>query len=78
MNYTIINISEVDKINWEELNENSMQTARKSLNEEFILISWNDIEPTFINNLQSKSSIYTDANIYDILNTDEWRKKLEI
>jgi len=78
MNYTIINISEVDKINWEELNENSMQTARKSLNEEFILISWNDIEPTFINNLQSKSSIYTDVNIYDILNTDEWRKKLEI
>jgi len=70
--YIIFDVSEINKINFNEVLENSQSTLRYSLDGTKTFIKWEDIEPSFLSNLLTKSRIYTLEEISKILLTSEW------
>jgi hypothetical protein len=70
--YIIFDVSEINKINFNEVLENSQSTLRYSLDGTKSFIKWEDIEPSFLSNLLTKSRIYTLEEISEILLTSEW------
>jgi hypothetical protein len=70
--YIIFDVSEINKINFNEVLENSQSTLRYSLDGTKTFIKWEDIEPSFLSNLLTKSRIYTLEEISEILLTSEW------
>ena len=70
--YIIFDVSELNKINFNEVLENSQSTLRYSLDGTKTFIKWEDIEPSFLSNLLTKSRIYTLEEISEILLTSEW------
>jgi hypothetical protein len=70
--YIIFDVSEINKINFNEVLENSQSTLRYSLDGTKTFIKWEDIEPSFLSNLLTKSRIYTLVEISEILLTSEW------
>ena len=49
--YIIFDVSEINKINFNEVLENSQSTLRYSLDGTKTFIKWEDIEPSFLSNL---------------------------
>jgi hypothetical protein len=70
--YIIFDVSELNKINFNEVLEDSQSTLRYSLDGTKTFIKWEDIEPSFLSNLLTKSRIYTLVEISEILLTSEW------
>jgi hypothetical protein len=70
--YIIFDVSEINKINFNEVLENSQSTLRYSLDGTKTFIKWEDIEPSFLSNLLTKSRMYTLEEISEILLTSEW------
>ena len=70
--YIIFDVSELNKINFNEVLEDSQSTLRYSLDGTKSFIKWEDIEPSFLSNLLTKSRIYTLVEISEILLTSEW------
>ena len=73
-NYLILNVSEINLINFDEVYETSEETLRKSLDGTKTLIKWFDKKPKFINNLKTKEGPYNYDQITQILATSEWIK----
>jgi hypothetical protein len=92
--YVIFSVSELDKINFEEVLETSAETVRKSVDETKTFVKWNSISrfieaetgqeiieefiPESIKNLITKSQYYTHEEILNILSGQEWTAPLEI
>jgi len=76
INYIIFNVSELDLIDFNQVIENSPETLRYSIDGTKTFIKWIGNEPTFISELVSKSIIYNNEDMMDILHTDEWEHKL--
>ena len=73
MKYIIFNISEIDKINFEEVKETSKETVRKSLDKTKTFVKWDeDLDPSFISLLTTMEGPYTEEQIIEIINTDIW------
>ena len=70
--FIIFDISELNKINFNEVIEDSATTLRYSLDGTKTFIKWEDNEPSFLSNLLTKSKIYTIDEISEILLTSEW------
>jgi hypothetical protein len=70
--YIIFDVSELNKIDFNEVMENSASTLRYSLDGAKTFIKWEDAEPSFLSNLLTKSRIYTLEEISEILLTSEW------
>jgi hypothetical protein len=70
--YIIFDVSELNKIDFNEVMENSALTLRYSLDGTKTFIKWEDVEPSFLSNLLTKSRIYTLEEISEILLTSEW------
>jgi hypothetical protein len=70
--YIIFDVSELNKINFNEVLEDSQLTLRYSLDGTKTFIKWEDIEPSFLSNLLTKSRMYTLEEISEILLTSEW------
>jgi len=70
--YIIFDVSELNKIDFNEVMENSASTLRYSLDGTKTFIKWEDNEPSFLSNLLTKSKIYTIEEISEILLTSEW------
>jgi hypothetical protein len=72
MEYIIFNISELDKIDFSQVNEDSIDTLRYSINGQLTFVNWegND-EPSFLSQL-STGTLYTKADIFTLLRTEEW------
>jgi hypothetical protein len=70
--YIIFDVSELNKINFNEVLEDSQSTLRYSLDGTKSFIKWEDIEPSFLSNLLTKSRMYTLEEISEILLTSEW------
>jgi hypothetical protein len=72
MEYIIINISELDKIDFSQVNEDSFDTLRYSTNGQLTFVNWEGKdEPSFVSQL-STGTLYTKADIFALLRTDEW------
>ena len=70
--YIIFDVSELNKINFNEVLEDSQSTLRYSLDGTKTFIKWEDIEPSFWSNVLTKSRMYTLEEISEILLTSEW------
>jgi hypothetical protein len=72
MNYVIINVSELNNVNFDEIFNNSDEDLRYSLDGTKTFLRFRGEVPTCIQNLETKSEILTSEEINDILHTEEW------
>jgi hypothetical protein len=70
--FIIFNVSELDKVNFSEVLETSVNTLRKSGNKTKIFVKWEGDEPSFVSTLTTKEGPYTYTQMINILNTSEW------
>ena len=72
-NFLIFNVSEINKINFDDVLETSATTLRRSVNKTKTLIKWDgNEEPTFVATMTTKEGPYTYDEILVILATPEW------
>jgi hypothetical protein len=69
--YIIIDFSDADKINYDEVFENSPSTLRVSKSNE-TFIHYNGQMPQSVQSLKSKSQEYTIFQILELLEGDDW------
>jgi len=70
--YLIFNVSELDKINFNEVMETSTQTVRKSVDETKTFVKWNSEAPSCVDTLTTSEGPYSHEEILLILATPEW------
>ena len=70
--YVIFNVSELDKIDFNQVQETSVDTIRKSVDETKTFVKWDGVIPECVNNLTTKEGPYTYDEILIILSTTEW------
>jgi hypothetical protein len=69
--YRIFDLSEVDKINFNEVLESSIDTLRVS-NTNKTFVKYVGETPSSIQSLETKSEEYNNQQILDILLTEDW------
>lgn len=73
--FVIFNVSEIDKIDFEQVMETSKNTLRKSIDNSKTFVKWESQEiPKCVKLLDTKEGPYTYEEIMEILSTDEWSK----
>lgn len=71
--FLIFNVSEINKVNFDEVLETSPSTLRKSVDEQKTLIKWDGPDtPPFVATLTTKEGPYTYDEILAIMATPEW------
>jgi hypothetical protein len=79
MEWIIFNISEINKIDFSQVNEDSVDTLRLSVDETKTFVNWEGKDqPAFLSRLETSEGPYTKDEIWYILQTDEWKHKLII
>lgn len=72
-NFMIFNVSEINKINFDEVLESSAQWLRKSVNNQKTLVKWDgDTTPSSVQTLTTSEGPYTYDEITVILNSTDW------
>jgi len=74
--YIIFDVSELNLIDYNQIIEHSSETLRYSIDGTKTFIKWIGNDPDFISALVSKSVIYNNEDMMNILHTDEWEHKL--
>ena len=70
--YIIFNVSELDKINFYEVQETSVDTVRKSVDETLTFVKYDGDEmPSSVLSLTTKQGPYTQTEILEIISTPE-------
>jgi hypothetical protein len=72
LKYIIFDFSEADKINFNEVKEDSIETLRKSVDGSKTFVKYEGAMPQSVSNLMSKSAEYNNFQILEILSTNEW------
>lgn len=72
LKYVIFDFSEVDKINFNEVKEDSIETLRKSIDGIKTFVKYDGSIPESVNNLLTKSREYYNFEFLEILATEEW------
>lgn len=75
-NYIIIDVSEIPYVDFDNVNETSEETLRFSNDGNKTFISWDEESPAFIDLLGTKSQIYSEEEILEIMETSDWKKVL--
>ena len=71
--YVIFNVSELDKIDFNQVFETSAETVRKSVDETLTFVKYKDeAMPSSIVSLETKVGPYSHTEILEILSTPEW------
>ena len=71
--YVIFNVSELDKIDFNQVFETSIETVRKSVDETLTFVKYRDKEmPSSVASLDTKVGPYSHTEILEILNSSEW------
>ena len=75
----IFNVSELPNIDFNEVEETSIDTVRKSVNQQKTFVKWDgEIIPSSVLSLTTKEGPYIYEEILTILSTTEWTEpKLE-
>ena len=72
-NFMIFNVSEIDKINFDEVLESSAQWLRKSVDETKTFVKWGgNTIPSSVQTLTTSEGPYTYDEIEVILNSTDW------
>lgn len=72
LKYVIFDFSEADKINFNEVKEDSIETLRKSVDGTKTFVKYVGEMPQSVIELISKSTEYNNFQILEILRTEEW------
>ena len=77
--YAIIDIKDLDLIDFSQIEETSSNTIRKSLDNTQFVIKWQEgYEPTFIENgAVIPVGIYTHSEALELMATDKWSEPIE-
>ena len=75
-NYIIIDVSEIPYVDFNTINETSEDGLRYSNDDTKTFISWDDESPAFIDSLGTKSQIYSEDEILEIMETSDWKKEI--
>jgi len=71
--YVIFNVSELDKIDFDQVFETSIETVRKSVDETLTFVKYKDeAMPSSVVSLETKVGPYSHTEILEILATPEW------
>lgn len=71
--YMIFNVSELSKINFNEVLETSPETVRKSIDKTKTFVKWDGLTiPFSVTQLETKEGPYNYNEILEILSTAEW------
>jgi hypothetical protein len=71
--YVIFNVSELDKIDFSQVFETSIETVRKSVDETLTFVKYaTDEMPSSVVSLETKQGPYSHEEILEILSTSEW------
>ena len=71
--FMIFNVLELDKINFTQVFETSIDTVRKSIDQTKTFVKWDgDSIPSSVDALTTKEGPYTYNEILIILDTPEW------
>jgi hypothetical protein len=71
--YVIFNVSELDKIDFEQVFETSIETVRKSVDKTLTFVKYDTNEmPSSVASLDTKVGPYSHTEILEILNSSEW------
>jgi hypothetical protein len=70
--YLIFPVTELDKVDFTQIKETSINTLSKSLDETKTFIKWDGEAPSFINELNNAEGPYTHDEILTILSTEQW------
>jgi hypothetical protein len=74
--YVIFNVSELNKIDFNQVQETSVDTIRKSVDETLTFVKYDsDVMPSSVLSLTTKQGPYTQTEILEIINTPEWVKE---
>lgn len=73
--YVIFNVSEIDKIDFSQVDETSVETVRKSVDGTKTFVKYYGNIPSSVSSLTTKEGSYTHEQILTILNTSEWVKQ---
>ena len=72
-NFMIFNVSEINKINFDEVLESSIDTIRKSVDETKTFVKWSgNTIPSSVQTLTTSEGPYTYDEIIVILNSTDW------
>jgi hypothetical protein len=75
--YVIFNVSELDKINFDQVFETSIETVRKSVDETLTFVKYaTDEIPSSVASLDTKQGPYSHEEILEMLSTPEWNTPL--
>jgi hypothetical protein len=72
INYIIFDYSEIDKIDFKQVLETSIDTIRLTHDGLKTFVKWIGDEPECISNLITKSIIYNNKEMLEILDQSEW------
>ncbi len=76
--YAVIEIKDLDLIDFSQIEETSLDTIRKSIDETQFVIKWTQ-EPTFIaDGTVIPVGIYTHSEAIELMSTDKWSQPIEI
>ena len=70
--YMIFNVNELSTIDFNEVMETSIDTVRKSVDENYTFVKYEGDEPPTVAALTTKTGSYTHSEILTILATSEW------
>jgi hypothetical protein len=75
--YLIFPVTELSKVDFNQVGETSAETVRKSIDETKTFIKWDGEDPAFISQLKNTEGPYTHDEILNILSTEEWTEPIE-
>lgn len=70
--FMIFNVSELNAIDFTQVEETSVYTVRKSVDQTKTFVKWDGATPDCVNNLTTKEGPYTYEEMLTILTTPEW------
>jgi hypothetical protein len=74
--YLIFPVTELSKVDFNQVGETSIDTVRKSIDHTQTFIKWEGQDPTFISELQDTQGPYTHEEVLQILSTQEWTQPM--
>jgi hypothetical protein len=75
--YLIFLVTELSKIDFNQVGETSAETVRKSVDQTKTFVKWEGQDPTFVSQLTNTEGPYTHEEILNILSTEEWTPPMQ-
>jgi hypothetical protein len=75
--YAIININDLDNVDFSQVIQTSADTVRKSLDESKFVLKWNETPQFITDGSVVPLEILTHSECLDLMETPEWSKPIE-